>query len=798
MTTRQINLPILGLDCMDCARTLEGGVAELEGVQKAALNFPAASLTVHYNDQQMSLTDIITRIHELGYNVALGDELVFELDGLDCADCAANLEQTIAALPNVIEARVNFATAQMHVRGLESPDLPEAIIKQTAALGFVARLPSPTAIQSKGAPRSWRSYLSQRGRIVLTIASGLFWAAALLLRLVGAAEPIVTVAYALAILCGGYHVAKSGWAAFRTTRSLDMNALMSIAAIGAMAIGEWPEGATAMFLFSLGNTLEALTMDRVRQAIRKLMALSPKEATRVHGDHVDRVPVEQLQIGDLIEIKPGERIPMDGIVESGVSTLNQAPITGESIPVDAGPGSAVYAGSINGHGALLIRVTKLARDNTIARIVEMVQEAQTRRAPAQRFVDTFAKYYTPAVIALAAVIAIVPPLAFGASFFTWFYRALVLLVISCPCALVISTPVAIVSAISNAAHHGVLIKGGMYLEALGRIRAVAFDKTGTLTEGKAIVTDIAPINHHTRLTTTADASPASKSGTSTSDGILALAASIEAHSQHPAAQAVYREAKNRGLDLMPVNDYQELTGMGGQARIHGQIHYVGNHPLFCERVPHEEQVCQHIAQLEAEGKTAVLVGSEENVLGIIAIADQVREASPGVVRALRELGIGQIVMLSGDNVQTAQAIAKAVGISDVQANLLPQDKVQAVESLLAKYGSVAMIGDGVNDAPAMARATVGIAMGAAGSDAALETADIVLMSDDLQRIPYLIRLARRTLQNIQQNIALSLMIKGLFLALAIAGLATLWMAVFADMGTSLIVIFNGMRLLRDS
>ncbi|MEM4724768.1 MAG: heavy metal translocating P-type ATPase, partial [Candidatus Hadarchaeum sp.] len=377
-----------------------------------------------------------------------------------------------------------------------------------------------------------------------------------------------------------------------------------------------------------------------------------------------------------------------------------------------------------------------------------------------------------------------------------FYRALVLLVIACPCALVISTPVAIVSAISNAARHGVLIKGGMYLEALGRIRAVAFDKTGTLTEGKMAVVNVEPINSHTAPDIALP--PSATEDSLTADDILALAASIEAHSQHPVGKAIYEEAQRRKVTLMPTADYQELTGLGGQARINGQTYYIGSHPLFCERVSHAEQICERIAELEAEGKTAVLIGTEENVLGIIALADRVRVASADVVQALHSLGIEKTVLLSGDNERTAQAIAKAVGISHVQANLLPQDKVQALEMLLAENGSVAMVGDGVNDAPAMARATVGIAMGAVGSDVALETADVVLMSDDLQRIPYVIRLGRRALQNIQQNIALSLIIKGLFLVLALVGLANLWMAVFADMGTSLIVIFNGLRLLHDS
>jgi len=561
-----------------------------------------------------------------------------------------------------------------------------------------------------------------------------------------------------------------------------MNALMSIAAIGAMAIGEWAEGATAMFLFSLGNTLEAKSMDRARQAIHKLLDLSPKEANRVHDGHADRVRVEQLKVGDLIEVKPGEKVPMDGVVEEGSSTVNQAPITGESTPVDVHTGSEVFAGSINGQGALLVRVTKVAQDNTLARIVRMVQEAQSSRAPAQRFVDTFAKYYTPTVIALAAGVAVVPPLLFGASFSTWFYRALVLLVIACPCALVISTPVAIVSAVSNAAQHGVLIKGGTHLETISRVQALAFDKTGTLTEGRPAVTDVVLLD----------------SSALTADDLLSLAASIEVHSQHPMAQAVVQEAHHRGLKLQPSNDYVELTGWGAQARLDGQTYYIGKHGLFCERVPHEKDVCRLIDEVEGQGKTAMLVGDERDVFGLIAVSDPLRNSSRQAVRALRDAGIQHMAMLSGDNERTAQAMAELVDIEDVQANLLPQHKVQAVERLLDEHGSVAMVGDGVNDAPALARASVGVAMGAAGSDAALETADIVLMSDALERMPYVIRLGRQTLQTIKVNIALSLAIKALFLLLAMGGLATLWMAVFADMGTSLMVTFNGMRLLRQS
>jgi Cd2+/Zn2+-exporting ATPase len=787
-TTQHITLPVTGLDCIDCARALEGGVGQLDGVLSATLNFAASTLAVDYDPKLADAAGVVARIREMGYDISRGPELVFDLQGLDCADCADKLQQAITALPQVLEAQVVFATAQMRVRALSADGLEAAIVKRSAELGYGARPHSRPAQAQVEARRGWWTSLYEQRRKLLTVVAVAFLALASLMRILGVEGFAPNVAYTLAILSGGVYVARSGWAVLRTTRSLDMNALMTIAAIGAVAIGEWAEGATAMVLFAVGNTLETMTMDRARQAIRRLVELSPKEATRVHNDHSDRVPVEELQVGDLIEVKPGEQVPMDGVVTQGRSDVNQAPITGESTPVDVEVGSSVYAGSINGRGALLVRVTRLASDNTLARIVQMVQEAQARRAPSQRFVDTFARYYTPAVIALAAGIALLPPLLWAQPLHPWLYRALVLLVISCPCALVISTPVAIVSAISSAARRGVLIKGGAHLEAIGRVRAVAFDKTGTLTEGRAAVTHVEVLR------------PPSDGGDEpmlTPERLLALTASIEAHSQHPVARAIWEEARHRGLAMEPVSDYTEITGFGAQAQVNGQTYYVGKHRLFCERVPHQDEVCARIEEVEGQGKTAVLVSNEHDVLGLIAVADRVRDTSAEVVQALRATGMEDIVLLSGDNELTATAIAAQVGIQNVQAELLPEDKVEAVEKLLAGNGHMAMVGDGVNDAPALARATVGIAMGAAGSDAALETADIVLMSDDLTRIPYVIRLGRRTLQNIRQNIVLSLLIKALFLSLAVSGLATLWMAVFADMGTSLLVTLNGMRLLRE-
>lgn len=788
--TEHITLPITGLDCADCAKALEAGVGQLTGVEKSSLNFAASSLTLDYDAGRVSPSEILKRIRELGYDVG-GETLTLEIQGLDCADCAAKLEQAAASLPGILNAEVNFAAAQMRLTHLPGQDTLRAVSNLVSEMGYQVRTPNTAAGPARAErPPNWRARLYAQRRTVLTVLSGGFLLLGLIASRTSLPKLVESSLFGLAILCGGIYIARSGWAALKTTHTLDMNMLMTIAAIGAVAIGEWEEGASAMFLFSLGNTLEAMTMDRARSAIRKLIALSPREATRVHGGHVDLVPIEQLAVGDLIEVKPGERVAMDGILEEGHSAVDQAPVTGESVPVDVAPGSPVFAGSINGHGALLVRVTKLASDNTLSRIVQMVQEAQGRRAPAQRFVDTFARYYTPAVIVLAVGVAVLPPLVTGAPFMTWLYRALVLLVISCPCALVISTPVAIVSAISSSARKGVLVKGGMYLETIANARAVAFDKTGTLTEGRPSVTDVLPLDGNQPLP------GLSQEQMSPVDRVLTVAAAIDAHSQHPVARAIQAEARARGLTLPQTAEYQQLVGYGGQARFDGSLYYVGNHALFTERVPHTEDICSHVEKLEAAGKTVVLVGSQQGVLGIIGVADRVRQTSAAVLKELKQLGVSHTVLLSGDNERTAQAIGGAVGVDEIRAGLMPQDKVAVIEKVLKDHGITVMVGDGVNDAPAMARASVGVAMGAAGTDAALETADIVLMSDDLTRVPYVIRLGRSTLRNIQQNIALSLLIKGVFLALALMGRATLWMAVFADMGTSLIVTFNGMRLLR--
>ncbi|MBC7264893.1 MAG: cadmium-translocating P-type ATPase [Chloroflexi bacterium] len=713
------------MDCADCAKTIEQAVTQLDGVQKAQVNFAAGTLQVEYDAEVVPRDSIIQRIHELGYRV---------------------------------EADESFPWKP----GYDSLSVSHGVPAQE-------RAPS-----RKHLADLWK----RRRRDFLTVISGLLALTGWALGRSGLPEISSIVAYLLAMVTGGFYTAQAGWVALRTTHRPDMNTLMTIAAIGATLIGEWTEGAVVIFLFALGNALEAYTMDRARSTIRSLMDLSPRTATLIRNDHTETVPVEALRVGDRILVRPGERIPMDGEIIEGRSAVNQAHITGESVPVDVEQGHGVFAGSVNGQGALIIRVTRLSKDNTISRILQMVSEAQGKRAPSQRFVDTFAGYYTPIIVAIAAAVAVLPPLLTGAALSEWFYRALVLLVIACPCALVISTPVAIVSAISTAARRGVLVKGGMYLEALARISAVAFDKTGTLTKGRPVVTDVIPTNN------------------ATAEELLAIAAALEQHSEHPLAAAIVEEAVARGLAPEAAQEYQALAGRGGTALIGGEICLVGSHNFFEEKVVHEERLCTLVGQLHEVGKTAVMVSRGEEVIGIIGLADEVRPDSRTTVEALRRLGIRHTIMLTGDNERTAAAIGREAGVEDIRANLLPEDKVMAVEQLLDKYGSVAMVGDGVNDAPALARATVGIAMGAAGTDTALETADVALMADDLCGLPLTIGLSRAVLNVIRQNVAVSLLIKAAFLVAAVLGVATMWMAVFADMGTSLMVTLNGMRLLR--
>ncbi len=587
-----------------------------------------------------------------------------------------------------------------------------------------------------------------------------------------------TIGYAASILIGGYSLFIKGLKNLSRLK-FDMNTLMTIAIIGAAIIGEWGEGATVVILFAVSEALERYSMDKARQSIESLMDIAPKEALIRRGNQEIMVRVEDIQVGDIMIVKPGQKLAMDGVVVKGTSTLNQAAITGESVPVTKTIDDEVFAGTLNEEGLLEVKVTKRVEDTTLSKIIHLVEEAQAERAPSQAFVDKFAKYYTPAIVILALLIAVVPPLLFGGDWSEWVYQGLAVLVVGCPCALVVSTPVSIVTAIGNAAKNGVLIKGGIYLEETGALKAIAFDKTGTLTKGVPAVTDILTFGGN-------------------QNELLIITAAIEKGSQHPLASAIMRKAEENGLKFndVSVDDFQSITGKGVKAKVNNEMYYVGSPNLFEELHGRIESARkQTITEMQTQGKTVMVLGTEKEIILFIAVADEMRESSKEVIGKLNNMGI-ETVMLTGDNQRTAEAIGKQVGVSDIKADLLPEDKLNFIKELRAKHQSVAMVGDGVNDAPALASSSVGVAMGGAGTDTALETADIALMSDDLSKLPYTIKLSRKALAIIKQNITFSLAIKLVALMLVMPGWLTLWVAIFADMGATLLVTLNSLRLLR--
>jgi Cd2+/Zn2+-exporting ATPase len=685
--------------------------------------------------------------------------------GICCSTEEAVLRKRLDADIGVY--RFNPVTSELAVPA----DVPrDRVVAAVRRAGFDARGRQEPGVED--------SFWKRHSAAFFTVTAAVLTLAGALLEYTGTFPAVARGVLMGAVILGGWKIAlKAGRALL--TRALDMNVLMTVAVVGALAIGRWIEGAAVIVLFAVALMLENYATSRTRRAVRSLLALSPQTSCVIRGGREVEAPAADVVPGEILVIRPGERIPLDGIVVDGVSTVNEATITGESSPVPKDAGSTAFAGSLNERGVLRIRVTKRYQDTTLARMVHLIEEAQHQRAPVQNFIDRFAAVYTPAILGIAVAVACLPTLLFQQPFLEWLYRALVLLVIACPCALVISTPVTLVSALTNAARLGILIKGGKHLEMLSSVRTVAFDKTGTLTEGKPSVTDVILLNSLPR------------------ERVVQIAAAMEQQSEHHLASAVLGEAARGGIDYsgIAIQDFEAVPGLGVRATIAGETYYLGNH-TFCEAHGFcSPQVEEALERLSLQGKTAVILGREREALSVLALRDATRMRSREAIERLREAGVGNIVMLSGDHEVTAGRIAGELGIGQMRAGLLPEQKVAAVERLKAQRGSVAMVGDGINDAPALAASSVGIAMGVAGSDAALETADVVLMSDDLSRLPHLFALSRETMRIVRQNIAVALSLKAVFLVLSIAGVSTLWMALLADDGAALAVILNGLRVL---
>tara|TARA_Y100001933_G_scaffold265041_1_gene334531 strand:+ start:19927 stop:22089 length:2163 start_codon:yes stop_codon:yes gene_type:complete len=713
----------------------------------------------------------------------------YKVHGLDCSEEVAILQREVGRRDGVLDLSFDVVNGRMSAEF--DPDIitSEVIVSAINATGMKA---VPWAQRNAV---TQENFWTRHGWLIMTALSGGLLATGFITHwgihgslvdaLTGGHEPshayplTSILLYVASVVTGAWFVTPKAIQAVRRLQP-DMNLLMVVAVIGAMAIGEWFEAATVAFLFAVSLLLEHWSVERARNAIGALLDLSPATARYIcpHDGDIMEKPVAEVPVGATVLVRPGEKIPLDGVVTKGDSTVNQAAITGESMPVPKSPDDEVFAGTVNEDGAMEFRSTKTADDTTLARIIHMVQDAQSRRAPAQQWVDQFARWYTPVMMLLAVILAVLPPLLGLGAWSLWGYRGLVILVIACPCALVISTPVSIVSALTSAARHGVLVKGGVYMEAAGRLRVLAMDKTGTLTHGQPEVQEIVPLNGHTP------------------EELLKRAAALEAHSEHPLARAVLRKAQVHTVQVIPAQSYRAIRGKGGEGEIDGRLFWIGSHRMMHDRGQESQDAHDRAVALEDAGHTVVAVGNDQHVCGLISIADRVRDDAPEAVRLLRSAGIRKVVMLTGDNSGTAKAVAAATNVDEYRAELLPEDKVKVVEALVAEHGHVAMVGDGINDAPALAAASIGIAMGGMGTDATIETSDIALMSDDLLKVSWLIRHSRRTLRNIKTNITFALGLKFLFIVLAIVGLASLWMAIAADTGATLLVVFNGLRLLR--
>ncbi|MCP8695396.1 heavy metal translocating P-type ATPase [Klebsiella pneumoniae] len=765
---------IENMDCPTEEALIRSKLAGLAGV--AGLEFNLMQRTLAVRHELPSLSPVEQALKAIGMQAVRMDQASAEqttklsIAKMDCPTEETLIRNKLGTVAGVADLDFNLMQRTLSVRHANQV-LPDVLVA-LQALGFEAQVVDTAEVASPSAapvttPTNW--WPLGISLVTASAAEAVYW-------LHNGNHWSVVVLALVAVFTGGLSTYKKGWIALKN-RNLNMNALMSIAVTGAMLIGHWPEAAMVMVLFALAEVIEAKSLDRARNAIRGLLDLTPEQATVQQADGTWReVGAKQITIGARVRVKPGERIALDGEVLEGRSAVNQAPITGESLPVEKSPGDSVFAGTINESGSFEYRVTALANNSTLARIIHAVEAAQGSRAPTQSFVDQFARWYTPVVFGVAIAVALLPPLFMGAAWLDWIYRALVLLVVACPCALVISTPVSIVSGLAAAARHGILIKGGVYLEEGRKLRWLALDKTGTITHGKPAQTDFVTW------------------GNALASDSRSIAASLAARSDHPVSKAVAQAAQTDGVALLDVAEFNALPGRGVQGQINGATYHLGNHRMLEELGQCTPELEQRIAALETAGKTVVMLVGAKGVHGLFAVADTIKDSSKRAIAELHALGINT-VMLTGDNPHTAQAIAAQAGIDRAQGNQLPDDKLREVEQL-SRNGKVGMVGDGINDAPALARADIGFAMGAAGTDTAIETADVALMDDDLRKIPTFVRLSRATAQVLMQNIVLALGIKAVFLVLTFTGHATMWMAVFADMGASLLVVGNGLRLLR--
>ena len=765
---------IENMDCPTEEALIRSKLAGLAGV--AGLEFNLMQRTLAVRHELPSLSPVEQALKAIGMQAVRMDQASAEqttklsIAKMDCPTEETLIRNKLGTVAGVADLDFNLMQRTLSVRHANQV-LPDVLVA-LQALGFEAQVVDTAEVASPSAapvttPTNW--WPLGISLVTASAAEAVYW-------LHNGNHWSVVVLALVAVFTGGLSTYKKGWIALKN-RNLNMNALMSIAVTGAMLIGHWPEAAMVMVLFALAEVIEAKSLDRARNAIRGLLDLTPEQATVQQADGTWReVGAKQITIGARVRVKPGERIALDGEVLEGRSAVNQAPITGESLPVEKSPGDSVFAGTINESGSFEYRVTALANNSTLARIIHAVEAAQGSRAPTQRFVDQFARWYTPVVFGVAIAVALLPPLFMGAAWLDWIYRALVLLVVACPCALVISTPVSIVSGLAAAARHGILIKGGVYLEEGRKLRWLALDKTGTITHGKPAQTDFVTW------------------GNALASDSRSIAASLAARSDHPVSKAVAQAAQTDGVALLDVAEFNALPGRGVQGQINGATYHLGNHRMLEELGQCTPELEQRIAALETAGKTVVMLVGAKAVHALFAVADTIKDSSRAAIGELHALGINTI-MLTRDNPKTAQAIAAQAGIDRAQGNLLPDDKLREVEQL-ARSGKVGMVGDGINDAPALARADIGFAMGAAGTDTAIETADVALMDDNLRKIPTFVRLSRATAQVLMQNIVLALGIKAVFLVLTFTGQATMWMAVFADMGASLLVVGNGLRLLR--